>query len=87
MSQHSMPARGDRNAPQFDKTQPRELRCYFDDLKFLFGRAQVADNKEKKHHARRFVDVDTADLWESIPEFMYQVKTYEHYKAAIYLGF
>jgi hypothetical protein len=84
MSQPSMPARGDRNAPQFDKTQPRELRRYFDNLEFLFGRAQVADDKEKNCHARRFVDVDTADLWESIPEFMDPAKTYEHYKTAIF---
>jgi hypothetical protein len=79
-----MPAHGNYNAPQFDKTQPQELRCYFDDLEFLFGHAQVADDKEKKRHARRFVDVDTADLWESIPEFVDQAKTYEQYKAAIY---
>jgi hypothetical protein len=24
---------------------------------------------EKKKHACRYVDIDTADLWESIPEF------------------
>jgi hypothetical protein len=67
-----------------DLTQPRELRRYFDNLEFLFGHAQVANDKDKKSHVRRFVDVDTADLRESILEFMDQAKTYKHYKAVIY---
>jgi hypothetical protein len=84
MYQPSMFAHGDRKASQFDKTQPRELRHYFNDLEFLFGRTQVADDNEKKCHTRRFADVDTADLWEFTPEFMAQAKTYKQYKAAIY---
>ena len=72
-----MPARGDRSAPQFDPQQPRELRRYFADLDFAFGRA------EKKKHACRYVDVDTADLWESISKFA-GAATYDEFIKAVH---
>jgi hypothetical protein len=80
----SMPARGDRNTPQFDKTQPHELRRYFDDLEFHFGRCQVQAEKDKKAHSHRFLDVNTSDIWESIPEFADTNTTYDNFKTAIY---
>ena len=72
----AMPARGDRSAPQFNTKQPRELRRYFADLEYCFGRAQIVDDTEKKSHACRFVDVDTSELWESLAEFADITKTY-----------
>jgi len=78
-----MPARGDRSAPQFDPQQPRELRRYFADLDFAFGRAAITDRAEKKKHACRYVDVDTADLWESISEFA-GAATYDEFVKAVH---
>jgi hypothetical protein len=75
----AMPARGDRSAPQFDPQQPRELRRYFSDLDFAFGRATITSSTEKKKHACRYVDVDTADLWESITQFADQNASYEDF--------
>ncbi|KAF8179068.1 hypothetical protein K438DRAFT_1769196 [Mycena galopus ATCC 62051] len=65
-----MPARGDRNAPQFDSRKPHELRRYFSDLEFLFDRSSVNDDTEKKKHATRFFFSDAT-------------KTYADFKAAV----
>ena len=80
----AMPSRGDRSAPQFDTKHPRELRRYFSDLEYCFGRAQITDEAEKKKHACRFVDVDTSELWESLAEFADITKTYDEFCKAIH---
>jgi hypothetical protein len=64
-----MPPRGHSSAPKFTPDVPRELQCYFKELELLFGLAQVVDGMEKKKHACRYINIDTADLWEAIPEF------------------
>ena len=64
-----MPTRGELRAPQFDPAKPRGLRRFFDDLQFQFARSEVVDEAEMKGHALRFVDCDTAELWEILPEF------------------
>ena len=79
-----MPARGDRSAPHFDPQQPRELRRFFADLDFAFTRAGVADRTAQKKHACRYVDVDTADLWESIGQFTDATVTYEEFVKAVH---
>ncbi|KAJ7140863.1 hypothetical protein C8R44DRAFT_726576 [Mycena epipterygia] len=78
-----MPARGDRNAPTFDADKPHELRRYFTDLEFLFGRAAVTDNTEKKKHATRFLAVDDQETWEALAAFADVAKTYEQFKADV----
>ena len=77
-----MPARGDRNAPRFDPTKPRELTLFFSDLEYHFARIPITDEQKQKDHARRYVDCDTSDLWESLPEYNVTI-TYEDYKTAI----
>jgi len=69
--------------PRFDPQQPRELRRYFTDLDFVFNRAGINDVAEKKKHACQYVDVDTADLWESIGEYSDVQKTYEEFIKAV----
>ncbi|KAJ6461844.1 hypothetical protein C8R47DRAFT_993378 [Mycena vitilis] len=78
-----MPARGDRNAPQFDSQKPRELLRYFSDLQYLFTRSNVTDSTEKKQHATRFLTVDDQDVWETLDEFTDATKTYEEFKRAV----
>jgi len=46
-----MPARGERAAPSFDTTKPRELVRFFEELEYLFARADLKDETEKKKHA------------------------------------
>ena len=84
MANIPMPSRGDRSAPKFDPKQPRELRRYFDDLDFAFGRAAVTTDDAKKQHACRYVDVDTSELWETLAEYTDATKTYDEFKEAIY---
>ncbi|KAJ6524684.1 hypothetical protein DFH09DRAFT_1418312 [Mycena vulgaris] len=78
-----MPARGDRNAPTFDAAKPHELRRYFTDLEYLFTRAAVTDNTEKKGHATRFLAVEDQETWEALPTFIDVSKTYEEFKADV----
>ncbi|KAJ7324037.1 hypothetical protein DFH08DRAFT_817512 [Mycena albidolilacea] len=77
----SMPARGDRNAPQFDSHKPHELRRYFTDLEFLLNRASVTDNAEKKQHATRFLSVEDQEIWEALPSYSDPAKSYAEFKA------
>jgi hypothetical protein len=78
-----MPPRGHGSAPKFTPDVPRELQCYFKGLELLFGPAQIVDDAEKKKHACRYVDIDTADLWEAIPEFD-GTKTFDNFKSTIF---
>ncbi|KAJ7229517.1 hypothetical protein B0H12DRAFT_1077432 [Mycena haematopus] len=79
----SMPARGDRNAPQFDSTKPHELRRYFTDLEFLLNRAAVTDETEKKKHATRFLSVEDQEIWEALKSFGDNTKTFAQFKADV----
>ncbi|KAF7350003.1 hypothetical protein MVEN_01301900 [Mycena venus] len=78
-----MPARGDRNAPQFDSQKPHELRRYFTDLEFLFDRSAVTDNTERKKHATRFLPVEDQEIWEALTSFADAAKSYAEFKAAV----
>ena len=78
-----MPSRGQSQAPKFMPDQPRELRRYFKELNHLFSNAKVTDDEEKKAHACRYLDVDSAELWESLPEFA-AGETYLDFTKAIY---
>jgi hypothetical protein len=64
-----MPTCGHSTAPKFDPTQPRELRRYFDELDMLFAACSITDSDQMKRHACRYLDIDSAELWESVPEF------------------
>jgi hypothetical protein len=73
---------GHSSAPKFTPDVPRELQCYFKELELLFGPAQVVDNTDKRS-TPGYVDIDTADLWEAIPEFN-TTKTFNEFKSAIF---
>jgi hypothetical protein len=64
-----MPTCGHLTAPKFDPTQPCELRQYFNELDLLFAAANIAANDIKKKHACRYVNIDTSELWESLPAY------------------
>jgi hypothetical protein len=78
-----MPARGERAAPSFDNTKPRELVRFFEELEYLFTRADLKDETEKKKHVLRYVDFDIEQIWKTFPEFSDPTKTYQHFKTAI----
>ncbi|KAJ6494422.1 hypothetical protein C8R45DRAFT_1135218, partial [Mycena sanguinolenta] len=78
-----MPARGDRNAPQFDSTKPHELRRYFSDLEYLLTRAAVTNDQEKKRHATRFLSAEDQEIWEGLETFTDLTKSYDQFKAAV----
>ena len=78
-----MPACGERRAPQFDPAKPRRLRCFFDDLRFQFARSGVVNEAEMKGHALRFVNCDTTELWEILPEFTDVTAPYRKFVNAV----
>jgi hypothetical protein len=49
----------------------------------LLGPAHINNSMEKKKHACRYVNIDTADLWESIPEFDV-AQNFEEFKLAVH---
>jgi hypothetical protein len=64
-----MPARGHSTALKFDPTQPCELHRYFDELDMLFAACSITNSDQMKRHACHYLDIDSAELWESVPEF------------------
>ena len=83
MATFHMPARGERAAPTFDKTKPRELIRFFEELEYLFERAELTDNTTMKKHVLRYVEFDVEQIWKSFPEYSDATKTYNEFKAAI----
>ena len=77
-----MPARGHATAPQFDAKNPRELRRYFEELEFLFTPSNITAAQEKKQYAARYVDIDTAGIWTTTPEYL-AGSSWDQFKTAI----
>ena len=79
-----MPTRGHPTAPKFDPEQPRELRRYFEELEHLFTTCNITTFDEQKRQTTQYLDVQTAELWELLPEYNSQdPNTYELWKRAI----
>ena len=78
-----MPARGEHAAPTFDKTKPRELLQFFDDLEYLMERAAITSESDKKKQAVRYTDFDTEQVWKTFPEFKNNTVSYQDFKQAI----
>jgi hypothetical protein len=68
---------------KFTPNVPRELQHYCQELGMLFAPAQVIDNTEKKKHACHYVDIITAELLESIPEFSVAI-SFTEFKPTIF---
>jgi len=77
----AMLARGHSTAPKFDPTKPRELRRFFDELELLFGVCNMTDSDLMKKHACIYVDIDSAKLWESLPQHATGISFGEFQKA------
>ena len=78
-----MPTCGERGTPQFNPAKPHGLHHFFDDLRFQFARSGVVDEAEMKGHALWFVDCDTAELWEILPEFADSTALYQKFVDAV----
>ena len=82
-----MPARGERAAPTFDTSKPRELIRFFEELEYLFDRASLENDSEKKKHVLRYVDFDVEQIWKTFPEFSDPTKNYAAFKAAVLIHY
>ena len=82
-NQFYMPARGERAAPSFDRSKPRELVRFFEELEYLFERAALDSETEKKKHVLRYVEFEVEQIWKSFSEYSDAEKSYQEFKAAI----
>ena len=73
------PLPGHSLTPPCYTTKLHRLCCFFDDLRFQFARSEVVDEVEMKGHALWFVDCDTAELWEILPEFANVTAPYQKF--------
>jgi hypothetical protein len=80
----TMPARNHSTAPKFRSDQPRELRRYFDELGHLFGNCQINSDEDKKKYAVRYLEIDLADLWETLPQYQAPY-SYDDFVQAIFI--
>ena len=78
-----MPARGERSAPSFDRDKPRELVRFFEELEYLFIRADLQNEADKKRHVLRYVEFELEQLWKPLPEYADTTKSYKAFKEAI----
>jgi hypothetical protein len=78
-----MPPRGHKTSPSFTPDRPRELRRYFQDLDVLFASCQVQDDQDKKQYACRYLDVDSAEIWEGLTEYQ-PPATYGEFVTAVH---
>lgn len=83
-AQFYMPARGERSAPSYNKSRPRELVRFFKELERLFVRTSMTSDKEKKEQVLRYVDFEEEEFWQTLPEFKSSMATYDDFKAAIF---
>ena len=78
-----MPSRGERSAPTFDQSKPRELFRFFDELERLFLRHNVTSQIEMKKDACRYVDFKVERVWRTFPEYASATATFKDFKDAI----
>jgi hypothetical protein len=83
MATKFMPGRGERSAPTFDQTKPRELYRFFDELERLFERNSITNATEMKKDACRYVDYTVERIWKTFPEFSSGTSSFADFKAAI----
>ena len=79
-----MPAYGDRSAPSFDESKPRELSRFFDELERLFTRDPALTEAQKKNDLLRYASFDTAQAWKRFPAYKSATGTYIEFRDEIY---
>ncbi len=79
-----MPVFGECATPVFNPSKPNEIVRYFNQLEDLFNRCVVATDAAKKKYVVAYVDVDTADTWEFLPEYRDVTKTYLDLKNCLF---
>jgi hypothetical protein len=82
----TMPAHNHSTAPKFRLDQPCELCRYFDELGHLFSNCQINSDKDKKKYAirPRYLEIDLADLWETLPQYQAPY-TYDNFVQAVFV--
>ena len=75
-----MPSYQHHTAPKISKDQLCELRRFFEELENLFGPANITTEADKKAQRVHYVEVNTTDMWKSLPEYSDPNFSYEDWK-------
>ena len=78
-----MPSYQHHTVPKISEDQPHELRRFFEELANLFGPANITVEADKKAQTICYVEVDTADMWKSLPEYSDPGSSYEDWKKKV----
>lgn len=84
MALANLPGRNERSAPKFDETQPDELDPYFDDIKDLLDRHNIADDADCKQAAVKYLKTRTSKLWKTTAAWTDAAKTYDDFKEEVF---
>ena len=68
----------------FNPNKPHELHHFLKDLKFQFTQSHVVDEEEMKQHTLWFVNCNTTELWEILPEFADVATSYQQFVNTVY---
>jgi hypothetical protein len=74
MASTFMPAHGHSTALKFNLNHLRKLQHYFEELEMLFDTCEISNNQLKKQHACHYVDIESTELWEWIPEYESEIR-------------
>ena len=78
-----MPSYKHHMAPKFTEDQLRELKRFFEELANLFGPVNIVTNADKESQTVQYVEVDTSDMWRSLPEFSNEESSYMDWKKKV----
>jgi hypothetical protein len=78
-----MPSRSHSTTPKFNPDQPHKLCHYFSKLGVQPLVSGITNKQDQKRSAIRYLDIDSAKLWESLAQFD-PASTYEEFTAAVY---
>ena len=78
-----MPSYQHHTAPKISENQLHELKRFFEKLANLFGPANITMGADKKVQTIHYVEVNTADIWKSIPEYFNPNSSYEDWKKKV----
>lgn len=69
----------DPRAPYLDKSDPTSLAQYLYHLDKEFARMGITSNAEKKEWSIYYLEIDTATIWEAMPEYKKEDVPYKAY--------
>jgi hypothetical protein len=78
----TMPSKNSSSVLQFNSLNLRNLLCYFREVDHLLNAANIQDAKSCKDHAKRYLEADNYEIWDSLSESA-PGYSYEEFRQAV----